>query len=234
MKKIHQISESIGLGIVLALSGGLMDAYSYVGRGRVFANAQTGNILLLGIHASEGRWQEAVLYFFPVLAFTAGIILAETIRYRMKEKSTLHWRQYCVLIEAVILFSVGFMSQGYNLLANSLTSFVCGIQVQSFRKIHGNAMATTMCIGNLRSAAQALTDYWHTRDRQTIKKALLFYGLILVFALGAVIGYKCVKLWQEKAIWLSSSLLFISFAMMFLNNQQELCNHKEVENKREG
>lgn len=234
MKKTHQISESIGLGVVLALSGGLMDAYSYVGRGHVFANAQTGNILLFGIHISEGRWQEAVLYFFPVLAFTAGIILSETIRYRMKESRTLHWRQYCVLIEAVILFSVGFMSQRYNLLANSLTSFVCGIQVQSFRKIHGNAMATTMCIGNLRSAAQALTDYWHTRDRKTIKKALLFYGLILVFALGAVIGYKCVRLWQEKAIWLSSSLLFISFAMMFLNNQQELCNQKEAENKREG
>ena len=33
---------------LLTLSGGLQDAYTYLRRGRVFANAQTGNIVLLG------------------------------------------------------------------------------------------------------------------------------------------------------------------------------------------
>lgn len=41
MKHSMQISESIGLGTILALSGGFMDAYSYIERGKVFANAQT-------------------------------------------------------------------------------------------------------------------------------------------------------------------------------------------------
>ncbi|WP_427189458.1 DUF1275 family protein [Parvimonas sp. G1604] len=44
MKKAMQMSESIELAIFLALSGGLMDAYSYLLRGQVFANAQTGNM----------------------------------------------------------------------------------------------------------------------------------------------------------------------------------------------
>ena len=35
MNKKVQISESIELGILLALSGGFMDAYSYIGRGEV-------------------------------------------------------------------------------------------------------------------------------------------------------------------------------------------------------
>ena len=40
MKKIaKQMSESIELGIVLAASGGFMDAYSYIMRDHVFANA---------------------------------------------------------------------------------------------------------------------------------------------------------------------------------------------------
>ena len=52
MKKIaKQMSESIELGIVLAASGGFMDAYSYIMRDHVFANAQTGNMLLLGVPA---------------------------------------------------------------------------------------------------------------------------------------------------------------------------------------
>lgn len=33
-----------------------MDAYSYLYRGEVFANAQTGNILLLSVCLSQGRW----------------------------------------------------------------------------------------------------------------------------------------------------------------------------------
>ena len=51
MKK--QMSESLLIGTLLAVSGGLMDAYSYLFRGQVFANAQTGNILLLSVHLAQ-------------------------------------------------------------------------------------------------------------------------------------------------------------------------------------
>ena len=139
MKK--QMSESIRLGIVLAIAGGFMDAYSYMCRGKVFANAQTGNILLLGIHLSEKEWNIAVRYAVPVVAFAVGIALSDMIRLRLKEKSLLHWRQISILIEAIVLAGVCFIPQKYNLPANSLTSFACGIQVESFRKIHGNGIA---------------------------------------------------------------------------------------------
>ena len=53
--KIHQITEdSLHLGLLLAMVGGYLDAYTFVGRGGVFANAQTGNIVLLGIYAAQG------------------------------------------------------------------------------------------------------------------------------------------------------------------------------------
>ena len=156
MNKKVQISESIELGILLALSGGFMDAYSYIGRGEVFANAQTGNMLLLGVHLSEGNIPAAIRYLCPVLAFTFGIALADIVR-NSGIGSHLHWRQISVVAEAIILTIVSFLPQSHNLLANSLTSLACGIQVESFRKIHGNGIATTMCIGNLRSG----TEYLH-------------------------------------------------------------------------
>ena len=40
MRRSRQMSESIELGIVLALAGGFMDAYSYMCRDEVFANAR--------------------------------------------------------------------------------------------------------------------------------------------------------------------------------------------------
>lgn len=63
MSKAKQTSESIELGILLALSGGIMDAYSYMARGKVFANAQTGNMLLFGIYLSGGRWNMGITLF---------------------------------------------------------------------------------------------------------------------------------------------------------------------------
>ncbi|MEE0612388.1 MAG: YoaK family protein, partial [Collinsella stercoris] len=62
MQRAKQVSESIELGIILALVGGFMDVYSYVGRDGVFANAQTGNILLVGVHLSEGDPSLAMRY----------------------------------------------------------------------------------------------------------------------------------------------------------------------------
>ena len=56
MKHSLQMSETLRLGIILALSGGFMDAYSYLERGNVFANAQTGNLLLFGVNLAEGNY----------------------------------------------------------------------------------------------------------------------------------------------------------------------------------
>ena len=47
-RKLHgQMSESFLIAGILSISGGLQDAYTYMYRGKVFANAQTGNIVLL-------------------------------------------------------------------------------------------------------------------------------------------------------------------------------------------
>ena len=77
MKINGQMSESIPLGFILVFSGGFMDAYTYMCRGGVFANAQTGNILLFGVNISKGNISDSLRYLFPVLMFTAGIFISE-------------------------------------------------------------------------------------------------------------------------------------------------------------
>ncbi|SER44156.1 YoaK family protein [Lachnobacterium bovis] len=219
MKNVIQMSESIELGVVLAVSGGFMDAYSFVCRGGVFANAQTGNMLLFGVHLSEGDWAKALRFFLPVMSFAIGIALAELFRIIFKEKNTLHWRQFSVFVEAIILFGVSFFSQRYNLIANSLISFACGIQVESFRKVLGNNAATTMCIGNLRSATQNMVTFLETQKIEALKKSLLYFGIISSFIIGAVIGNFFVKLFQETAIRMCSIFLMIALTMMFVDRE---------------
>ena len=152
-----------------------MDAYSYIQRGHVFANAQTGNMLLFGINLSQLKFLDALQYAIPVIAFTLGIALAEQLRACQWKK--LHWRQIALIIETTILISVAFFNSDLNLIANSLTSFACGIQVETFRKIQGLSAATTMCIGNLRSGTENLFKYLHTKERHyfLLPDHFLFY-----------------------------------------------------------
>lgn len=216
MKHTFQTSDSIILGSVLALSGGFMDAYSYIERGKVFANAQTGNMLLFGVNLAEGNYTATINYLFPVLAFTIGIFLADLIR---SSNSSLHWRQISVAFEALILVSVAFFPLSMNLPANALTSFACGIQVESFRKIHGKGIATTMCIGNLRSGTENLHHFLSTHKKQYLHNALLYFGIILIFILGAITGNFFIKIMGTKAILICSLLLLIAFLMMFFNKE---------------
>lgn len=67
------MSESFPVGVLLAISGGLMDAYSYLYRGHVFANAQTGNVLMFSIHLSKGEWMSSLHYALPIIAFLSGV-----------------------------------------------------------------------------------------------------------------------------------------------------------------
>lgn len=217
----RQISESIRLNSLLAISGGFMDAYSYIQRDHVFANAQTGNILLFGIHLSMGNLETARRYFLPCLAFAIGIALAEEIRIHLISKQTIHWRQLAVIIEAIILLLVGFMPYSANNLANTLTSFACGIQVQSFRKAHGNSLATTMCIGNMRSGVQYMGHYLHSKDSQDLRRSLIYFDMIGCFVIGAIIGSRVMKILGIHAIFISSALLTASFLIMFIDYEKK-------------
>jgi uncharacterized membrane protein YoaK (UPF0700 family) len=212
----QQMSESLLLGAVLAMAGGFMDAYSYMCRGHVFANAQTGNILLLGVHLSQGEWQDAAHYLFPVLSFVIGLALSDFVRLTRKGSERLHWRQTTTAVEALVLFGVSFLPQAYNLPANCLTSLACGIQVESFRKICGTGVATTMCIGNLRSATQNICEFLRTKDRKNLELGGVYFFIIFCFTIGAILGNLAVGWMAEGALRLSAALLVIAFVMMFV------------------
>jgi uncharacterized membrane protein YoaK (UPF0700 family) len=66
------------IALFFTLAGGFMDAYSYLARGRVFANAQTGNIVLFAVYGSEGDWQAAERTVPPIVAYVAGIAVGRS------------------------------------------------------------------------------------------------------------------------------------------------------------
>lgn len=213
--KTKQMSESLITISCITLSGGFQDAYTYFARGKVFANAQTGNIVLMASHFFEGDWLAGAKYFVPLLFFAFGVFAAEQIEGSHKQKKKIHWRQMVLIPEIVLLLISGFLSEDWNLLVNSMISFACAMQVQAFRKWNGNAYASTMCIGNLRSGMANLSCYMRSHDQNTLHKSLYYFLVIFIFFLGAGIGYLAVKYYSLHAIWFSSAALAVAAICMW-------------------
>ena len=224
MKTKHhgQMSESFLTAVFLSLSGGLQDAYTYLFRGKVFANAQTGNIVLLSTNIMAGRWDKVLHYLVPLCAFALGVLAAEKMREHFQAMQRLHWRQLVVLGEVLLLFAVGFLPQSQNLLANAIVSFSCAMQVQAFRKVNGYAFASTMCIGDLRSGVEALCVWHRTRDPKAKDRMLRYFGIILLFALGSGFGSKSCVWLGGRAIWISCGLLILCFLLMLIKEEDDL------------
>ena len=219
IRKPKQMSESMILGVVLTLAGGFQDAYSYNCRGQVFANAQTGNIVLLGQNIASGNFQNALHYLFPLLAFLAGVYLSEWVRELCKSFQKLHWRQIVLAFEIVMLAIAGLLPQSLNVVSNVLMSFACAMQVDSFRKFRGIPCATTMCIGNMRSGTELLCRYHITKDPELKRKSLHYYFIILVFAIGAAIGAVASQKFGNPAIWIAAGLMLLGFILMFVKEK---------------
>ena len=212
--KEQQMSDTFLTSAFLAFSGGLQDAYTFNTRDRVFANAQTGNLVLMTQNLMEGNLSHSLNYLLPIFAFIVGVFVAEQLQGRLKEKKSLHWRQYIVLIEIITLFLVGFIPGNLNNIANMLVSFSCALQVQSFRKVNGNTYASTMCIGNIKSATARLSAFFRTKDISYFHQSMHYFGIIVVFAIGAGLGGVISKQLGYPTIWISCIVLLIPLVLM--------------------
>lgn len=210
-----QMSDTFRAAVCVILSGGFQDAYTYTCRGGVFANAQTGNVVLLSAAVFRQEWGACLKYAIPLLAFFLGTVAAEVVHIRLKKSQKLHWRQIVLLCEILFLLIVGFLPRSADLLANALVSFVCAMQVQTFHKVRGHVYASTMCIGNLRCATESLCAYCRNHEPETLRASLTYFGVIAVFALGAAAGSVAAAQLDIHAVWVCCALLLVSFGMMF-------------------
>lgn len=215
MKEETHMSDALPLGLLLALTGGILDAYTYLNRGQVFATAETGNLVLLGINCAMGHWRRAAYYLLPISSYAAGLLTTLAL-HRRSDRLFFHWRQFVVLAECLAVAAAALIPQGgLDPLVNCMIAFISAMQVQTFRKFRGCACATTMCTGNLRSGVEAL--YFHLADNEpgALARAGVYFGLILCFIAGAVISGLLSPLLGGRTVLAALLPLSAAFVLMF-------------------
>ena len=215
-KRLRQPSDTFAVAALLALAGGFLDAYTYLCRGGVFANAQTGNMVLLAVRASEGRWQEAAAYLAPILAFALGVLVAEGVRTCQHSRGPFHWRHTVLGAEILVLAAASLLpTGGPDGVVNVSVSFVCALQVEAFRKVRGYPFASTMCTGNLRSGTEALYHGVLAHDRELLRRGGCYFGVIACFLAGAALGGLLSPSCPRGAVLMAALFQLAAFALMW-------------------
>lgn len=182
--------SAVGVACLLSLSGGFLDAFTYLGHGQVFANAMSGNVVLLGAMAAIGNWRQAIRHIPPLIAFLAGVFMAQAIRLPVGRIGARWPALLSLLIEIVVLTAMAFLPRTFPDLWIVLSiSFAAALQNSSFTKVRNWPYNSVMTTGNLRRFAEGLfTGVVPRRNPEILEQTRVFAAIILCFLAGAFIG----------------------------------------------
>ncbi len=201
-------------GASLCFAGGAIDGYSYVMRGGVLATAQTANLLLLGIHISNGNWTRALNYVLPILCFMLGTYLAKLAYEKIYHNDMRKWQEGIMLTEVAVFIILGFVGAILpDLLANATISFFSSMQYCAFRSFGEDApFATVFSTGNMRSFVDNVYEGTMHKNRVAMKRSVGYAIMLIVFALGALSSNLFSMVLGYQSCWLVSAILLIACA----------------------
>jgi uncharacterized membrane protein YoaK (UPF0700 family) len=207
-------SNSIYLGILLAIVGGFLDAYTFISRDGVFANAQTGNIVLFAVRAANREWGLSLLYIPPIFAFVLGVLISEIVKIPHLRQLLYSYRRSILILECILLIIVGFLPSSVpNIIVTVCIAFVSSLQISTFNKLDKWAYNSTIATGNLRTATQAAYSAYVENNQEAKRKFKEFLLIILSFLFGALTGTFSTTYIGDKSIWIPSGILLIALVM---------------------
>lgn len=213
--------EQLVFCLLLTIIGGFFDAYTYVNCGGIFANAQTGNLIFVGVGVVDGNFAEVRHYLVPVISFVIGVLVSKLIEHRYKELSIFKHLYILLLIQILALIFIFFKPSLFALdIRPIVISFVCAIQFDGFRKVNNLVFASVFCTGNLRSMTEHMFKYVFLKNQQSKRPFFTYLSVIVVFLSGVILGAAMSKYYLHKAILVPIAIMIINiFFVTIIHNK---------------
>lgn len=216
--------------LTLMFVGGSLGAFTYSIRGGVFCNAQTGNMLLMGMALGRGAWSEALYYFIPLSAYTLGSFLSESIAGPIKKLKLVRWDTLFVAIEIVAVIFLGLLPETAPFQITQVTvNFICSMQYNTFRQAEGVPMATTFCTNHVRQMGIAMSKALRGKGDKNWERSGKHAAMLLSFVAGAATGVVTCRIWLGKGILITLLPLAVVLAdLMYADLKKEKGNFQRV------
>ncbi|MCK8634582.1 DUF1275 domain-containing protein [Apilactobacillus kunkeei] len=181
------------IAILLAITSGGIDAYTFIEQGGVFAGLQTGNSILFGISLANHDFAQSLKYIFSIIFFALGIVI---IKVMQRKLDSINIRKVIIMFyEIVVIMIVGLLVKDISsVLIVGLLSLVSAAQLQEFKLLKGNPFNPLMMTGNISKIANnaylALVDHDKKAQSLLMDTIMVITSFILgTFIMGIVEHY---------------------------------------------
>ena len=197
---------------LLTATGGALDAWTYLEHGHVFANAQTGNVVLLALAAVGGDGRQALGRLASLAAFVAGLFASTFAGNALKRRGA-NSRSWRLGAECVLLLCLA--PAAARLPAPALTAgvgFIAALQITTLSHVGGWSFNTAMTTGNFRSATTAASKAL-AGQRAERPHAFAMAALCLAFPIGALAGAALAPALRSAMLLLLAGLVAAGAAL---------------------
>ena len=221
MNRNLPVHEQLIFCLLLTAVGGFFDAYTFVNCDGIFANAQTGNLIFVGIDLIEGNFSEVLHYSIPILSFVIGVLVSKFIETKYKELSIFKHIYMLLLTQIVALIIISIKHKYFGVdIRPIVISFICAIQFDGFRKVNNLVFASVFCTGNLRSMSEHLYKYFVLKKKESKIPFLIYLSVITVFLSGVLLGAAMSKYLLHKAIIVPIFIISINLIFVTVINNK--------------
>ncbi len=203
--------------MLLAATGGMLDAIAFLNHGHVFVNAMSGNVIFLAIAAIGRDGTEIIPHSIPLVGFFAGVLTSRYLRTHLGGRSA----QLGLGLEIAAIFLLGWLPGSFPEIAfTGILAYVAAFQVASFRRVDRFAYNSTFVTGNFRDVAEGLHDAYDRHSTPEIRERGLSQAralgfICLCFFCGAVLGAWAAPRFANHSLWLAEPLLLAVAAPVF-------------------
>ncbi len=209
---------SLRLAALLSLAGGFLDAFTFLGHGGVFATAQTGNIVLMGVEAATGNWPGALRHVPSVLAFVAGVAAAETMMHpRFAHVVVRRPARAALVAEMVVVACVGAFPWVGDTAIVLVIAFASAMQNATFNTLRRWSANTVIATGNLSTATRSTYRALVLGQPGAGEQARCFWSISASFLAGAATGAFATHQLGNSAAWIAAALLAAALSLFVID-----------------
>lgn len=217
----------------LTFVAGFWGAFTYLLRGNVFCNAQTGNVVLMGLALGSGQWRHALYYLIPLTAYIAGAFFSELLPNPVKHRLPIRWETLLMALEITAVLFLGLLPESAPVQISQVTiNFIASMQYNTFRQSDGVTLSTTFATNYISQIGVGLAnELRHLRrtEKPHRKKLAAYSQMLLCFFTGTVAGTVAGHLLAGRSILLTLLPLGVIFAALLradLTTERELLERK--------
>jgi uncharacterized membrane protein YoaK (UPF0700 family) len=218
--QLEKRAKSLPVSATLAAAGGFLDAFTYVGHGHVFANAMTGNVVLLGVDSLSGSWNRSLHHLLPICMFLSGVAAARMMRLPRMCRYVRQPELAVLSLEILLLLALSFLPRATSNFVITMTiAFAASLQMTTFREIEGRAYSSTFTSGNLRTMVETFCQWgFEGREPVHLHESRMFAIICSMFLTGASIGAFATPRLFNRALWIDIAVLACVEASLLRGN----------------